>query len=318
MRKSFHIAVPFKPTNIYAFVDKIQVAFKHPLSMLEYAWMRSECKQMLRLRGKARFNPRYRFRFTFCQPSRDLLLQLSKIEGSIFNHVELSLDLIFDSQQDLDLANAFTCRFFVKKHHRDQGIRYCGDTRYTGGRWEHPNLVAIYADKPSKVTGEVLCLHIDWRAYGVKALERIGLKSTADLANLDHEAFWRNRLLLSKCDPDRLGRMNLNKLKRTDRRSPWITQTKMGSRAFKYNMDRATGNLMIHAAGYEGSGPDLEFHSNLNVGSTQAVIDDLRKRLNVRNCLMHYETEHLLPKKDNVEDFFYFSDAYDLKSNVLS
>ena len=101
-----------------------------------------------------------------------------------------------------DEAFDFLCRHVVKRWHRDQGIRFVvsdadgGITRYTGDRTAK-NLLVIYNGRPSKETGEVECVHIEWRLKGRRALARAGINGLADLLRFDHRQFWSQRLLLS-------------------------------------------------------------------------------------------------------------------------
>ncbi len=85
-----------------------------------------------------------------------------------------------------------------------------GETRYDGPRWA-PNLLVLYKDDCSRITGEPYCLHVEWKANGVRAVRGTGIHSPADLANFDHRTFWQERLRLVDVDPERLGRLIRNR-----------------------------------------------------------------------------------------------------------
>jgi hypothetical protein len=179
----------------------------------------------------------------------------------------------------LDEAFEFACSFHVKKYHRDQQIRFVKKadpdapaTRYSGPRSAR-NVLAVYSDRHSKVTGEVYCLHFDWRIKGADALRRAGFHSIADLKHIDRREFWQTRLLFRAIDPDALGRRCNNHIHGTNRRRPWITQCG----PITYNYDRSTAGILWHS-----------------LGSTQAIIDECE--FNVKSCLIPILVDHLLPE----------------------
>jgi hypothetical protein len=136
-----------------------------------------------------------------------------------------------------------------------QGLRFVGGvTRYTGPR-KAPNVLAIYRDRPSKVTGEIYCVHFDWRIKGVPALRRAGIISVTDLLTLDHRQFWRERLLLRDFNLRDLGRMyHVHVAGKGRRRRQWVVFS--GRKEFPYQVDLRAGATIVRA-----------------LNSTQAVLD---------------------------------------------
>jgi hypothetical protein len=146
---------------------------------------------------------------------------------------------------------------------------------YSGQR-RAPNVFVIYPDRPSKVTGEVHCLHGEWRVNGRTALHRAGIQSIADLTCIDHREFWRQRLYLCSIDPDRLGR----RLEHVRRRTSLVDRYDLGEgRSFDYPVDRRRGELAFRACG----------------NTVQGVIDRYRRYCDLRGCLTPISVEHLLP-----------------------
>jgi len=277
------LAGGIKPAGIYAYRDKVRVWLKGPVSKPELARLRGQCgcKDYNEL---ARFDPSYVQRLDLYQPTPAALQWLARRYGARITYVELSLDWTFDDEDAKDAAYEFLCRHVVKKHHRDQGIRFVvgkrGTTRYSGPRRAR-NVLVMYRDKQCKVTGEVCCLHLDWRIHGAEALCRAGLASLRDLLAIDHREFWRTRLLLFALDPEALGRKYHNARRGTRRRKPWIISYPCG---LLYNPDQRVGQLMLRGAGEPNSR-----------GSVQGLIDDYAGRLDVRSCLIKLNVEHLLP-----------------------
>ena len=212
------------------------------------------------------------------QPSREALQSLSTLDGAVLNSIELSLDWVFDDASSRNDAYDFVCRYHVKKYHRDQGIRFVGGvTRYSGPR-KSPNVLAIYRDRASKVTGEVYCVHFDWRIKGAPALRRAGIASVADLIKLNHRRFWQERLLMRDLSLRDLGRMyHVHVVGKGRRRGPWVVFS--GRKEFPYQVDLRAGATIVRA-----------------LNSTQAVLDLYRRQFNVNHCLKAIDVSHLLPQ----------------------
>jgi hypothetical protein len=231
----------------------------------ETAWFDSTLKQRLQLN----------------QPKDAVLQFLQTLDGVLLNYIELSLDWTFGGENERNEAYVLLCRYDVKNHHRDQGIRWvgeCGETRYTGPRGA-ANLLAIYRDRPCKVTGEVYCVHLDWRITGAVALQRAGINSLQQLRNIDYHAFWQKRLVMARLNAEKFGRQyHVQIARKGPRRTSWVIF--IGSRNFPYHVDARMGATIIRS-----------------LGSTQAVLDAYRRRFNVRCCLQRMSVEHLLPKR---------------------
>ncbi|MFY9839267.1 MAG: hypothetical protein WAK55_22880 [Xanthobacteraceae bacterium] len=276
---------PFRPVGIYVFVDKTQVWLARRLSIEQLKWLKVECESgggSLHVKNNtAWFNPQLKQRLQLNQPTDAALQFLEMLDGLHLNYVELSLDWTFVREDERNEAYDFLCRYHVKNYHRDQGIRWVGErgeTRYTGPRGA-ANVLAIYRDRPSKMTGEVNCLHLDWRMRGPVALCRAGITSIQQLRKIDHRAFWQKRLVMARLIAKKLGRQyHVHVARKGPRRKPWVIF--IGSRRFPYHVDERMGATIIRS-----------------LGSTQAVLDAYRSYFNVRSCLQRMSVEHLLPKR---------------------
>jgi hypothetical protein len=134
----------------------------------------------------------------------------------------------------------------------------------------------MYADKPSRTTGELYCLHLEWRMRRRQNLKRAGIVNVADLLKLDHRAFWEKRLLLAAFDLRKLGRMHRNYVRRIPGRT-WVTS--FGR--MPYDHDLRFGRLISFVT-----------------GSTQGVLDEFAPKFRVRDCLIPLDVQHLLPDPD--------------------
>jgi nicotinic acid phosphoribosyltransferase len=152
------------PIARYAYVDGVRVWFKQPLTSDEIGWLREQRRdvtgdgrypKLRRHPWPAKFDRSYVERCNFYQPTEEVLRWLANREDALLNYVEISLDLIFENETEKETAARLVWRTIIKKHHGEQGIRFDDGTRYTAARGA-PNLIAIYDDKPSKLTGDPL------------------------------------------------------------------------------------------------------------------------------------------------------------------
>jgi hypothetical protein len=144
-------------------------------------------------------------------------------------------------------------------------------TCYTNRRRKSATVSRVdYHDLPSKVTGEVHCLHIEWRMSGARSLARAGIASVADLLALDHRQFWRQRLHLYDIDRNKLGRMLNNWQRGSRRKGKWL--------ANGLDHDRVLAALTLNVC-----------------GSVQALLHAYRHHLDLRTCLHPMDIDELLP-----------------------
>jgi hypothetical protein len=266
-----------RPIAVCGYIDVIRCWLRNPLSDSDLAWLREHAGGLHVHDGPSRFDYNFVQRITLYQP-REALEWLSRRNDVSPNYAEFSLDWVFASEGDRIAAFRATACTLVKQHHRAQGIRFVGEgdhlTLYSGPRTA-PNVIAVYADKPSKITGEP-CVHVEWRAKGVPALRRAGIHSIRDLLDFDHRQFWRDRLILCEVNRRGLGRRYNNWTRKSRRRAPWVIRYAGG---FSYDVDLRAGSIIARAC-----------------GTTQGVIDHCGKHFNVRPCLTRItDIDHLLP-----------------------
>lgn len=262
------------PAGIYAYLDRVDVWLGHPLSRSKLEWLERQCRGGVHVRNKPmNFNSFYRQRLQLRQPSHEALQSLSTLNDVLLCYVEFVLDWTFHTEAERDEARDLFDKHHVKKWHGRQRLRFVKRTRYTGPR-SAANVLATYSDRESKVTGEVFCVHTEWRIRRSRALRAAGVNGLADLLTLDHRGFWSQRLLISALDLRQLGRLHCNTERHTRRRKPWIL-------SFRYDVHLRAGAIIFNA-----------------LGSTQAVIDDCGPRFDVKSCLTSINVRHLLPSSE--------------------
>jgi hypothetical protein len=275
-----HISISVLSPEVHSYIDAARVWLRNPLSDSDLAWLRERAggRKMHVQERPARINFNFVQRITLLQPMREALEWLSRRNDVLLNFAELSLDWVFASKGDRIAAFRATACTLVKQHHRAQGIRFVGEgdnvTLYTGPRTA-PNVIVVYADRPSKATGDP-CLHLEWRAKGAAALRSAGIHAIRDLLDFDHRQFWRDRLILCELNRRGLGRRYNNWTRKSRRRGPWVIRYAGG---FSYDVDLRAGSIIARAC-----------------GTTQGVIDHCGKHFNVRPCLTRItDIDHLLP-----------------------
>jgi hypothetical protein len=264
---------PIYPSDIYPFIDKVQVWLRQPLAPAKRRWLDSRCDLHV-LDQPAEWDPSFRQRLQIRQPPPEVLRWLDTLGDVKFNAVEVALDWTFDSAIELRSAHKFFRQHVVKRwHNKKHGITYYEASRYPereGAR----NVPTDYADKYCRISGEVDCLHVEWRINGTAAMKRAGI-TLAELPAFDHYAFWKQRLLMATVDISKLGRQSANRTQQTRRLG------KVSKRSWpRFDLHLSTGNIMVQ---------------RLEDQSTQGIIDAYATKYPSSVWLVRFDTDHLLP-----------------------
>ena len=266
------------PTEKMSYVDSIQLWLKNPLlPRTRLDWLAARCDSIDVRQQPKRWDPAYRVRLQVRRPSQEALQWLATLSGVLMNYVEIGLDWTFTTEEERDAAHEFVINHHIKRWHGDQQVTFHKGTRYTAQR-RVPNKLVSYADRPSRITEEIHCVHVQWRLNGARALQRAGIATVAELLKLDHHQFWKDRLLLRRVNQQALGRQyNVHVLGKGRRRGPWIAYYGPG-KSLRYNYDGRAGYILMRTR-----------------GTTQAVVDEFRKHFDVSRCLEALEIPELLP-----------------------
>lgn len=239
-----------EPIARYAYVDKIQFWAIDPLNQYTLDLLEAECgKGGLHVSDeRARFDYRYCQRVQLNQPTENALPLLAQRSDVHINGVEIALDLIFKNWFEMERAIDFLHRHLVRRWHGSrQEIRVyrdrqhaadddTGQCRYDAGR-SAPNRIVVYPENFTRVTGELHCLHIEWRAKGVRATRAAGISTPEDLLKFSHREFWQERLRLRDVDRRKLGLMIRNQSTGRRHRTPKTIQ----KGKFQYPIEARTG-----------------------------------------------------------------------------
>jgi hypothetical protein len=281
-------STPIKPVGIDAYFDKIRLWILNPVDGETQALLEKQCgRGGLHVENRpARFDARYRQRLDFRQPSRTALEWIAQRDDAFINQVEITIDYVFKDWVGRDDAWDFLHRHIVRRWHgKNQEIRIVksdsdtddnrsGGTRYDAGR-SAPNGIVLYKDKHSRVTGEVNCLHLEWRLNRLRAVRSAGIKSGLDLLKFNRRQFWQKRLRLYDIDRRRLGRLITNRVRGKKSRASKIDQTGR----YRVSIDGRTGEVYVRS--YD---------------TVQELIDKLKSSYRVHRVLVPISNECLLPE----------------------
>ena len=138
------------------------------------------------------------FKLTVHQPTPTSVQILGEAVEAIrarLLEVHLSLDLITRSPNDaITLQDYLEGRLLPSTRLKHPISKFKGTT-YFNRKTRKGVEVALYSDKPSKVSGQP-CFHMDWRVIGTVALKRAGLATVSAILDLEHKIFWNERLAL--------------------------------------------------------------------------------------------------------------------------
>jgi hypothetical protein len=281
MRPGLQFALP-EPIARYPYIDQIQFWLIDPLDQHTLHLIKTQCgKGGLHVSNKrAKFNRRFRQRVQLRQPTENAFRLLAQRNGILINGVEITLDLIFRNRAAKEAAADCLHQHLIRRWHGSrQEIRVRSDAngviqfRYDARR-SAPNKIALYPEDFTRVTGELYCLHLEWRAKGVKALRAGGIKSPTDLLAFDHRAFWQKRLCLYDVDRRKLGLMIGNRSTGRRHRTPKAIQRGK----FRYPIDAATGE-----------------HYARKHETVQELIHHMKSFCRIHRALIPISNEMLLP-----------------------
>lgn len=288
-----------KPAASYDYRDRIRFWLKTPLSEAEENRLRALCDHLDPRNKRARFDHRYIQLVTVTRPSDAFLTLLKDRDDLLLNYVEFSRDFIFQTEQECEAAFAFAIEHYIVKNRHGQRTRlYIGKkstSAYSGPR-AATQILAIYADKPCRITGELYCLHFDWRISRVQTLRRLGINGISDLLTFNQTAFLNERLMFGCLDAEHIGRALANSQRKADetsRRKPIIVSKPLPSgRAFQFNEDLRRGQVICRNAGItsdkyvvrgKGAASDQAIEPRLLIMN---MIDALRSRIPVMRYLI--------------------------------
>jgi hypothetical protein len=286
IERACNVAQNLRPSDVSAYFDRVQAWLPRALTSADLHKLSEQCGGGVycrKQRAKWDRHGRYRHRLQLRQPQPEVFAFLSQLKGVHLNGLEVSLDWTFNDAYQLEQADWLVRSHWVKRWHGKQQVKAKHDTQYWAGKGGR-NVPVCYSDRPSRITGEEYCLHLDWRISGKEALQRVGIGSIQNLLSFDFHQFWRTRLLFYAVDLRKLGRAYNNGLvlRKENRRQPWVKISKTRRFEYVFDYDLRRGFLIMRL--------DAD-------GQSQRVIDRYNK-LRLNPCLVRIEVPaQLLPER---------------------
>jgi hypothetical protein len=182
---------------------------------------------------------------TIINPDREGRRLIAACPWLIPRSGEIALDWLTEDQCSAEALHRFFDQHFVQPWHCTQETTHYHATTYTGPSHRPGRNFVAYSDRPSKISPESSCCHIEARYQGIVALRKTGIHTVSDWLSFDHRAFWQKHLRLYEIDLTRLGRWFDNKRTRKRRQRPcWHLSGK-----YSYNVDRALGSVLFRTSG---------------------------------------------------------------------
>lgn len=271
---------PIDPLSTYTSDDRLHGWRHRPFNKQEMRWLREHCDfaENPPLSYKTPGRRRRDFRRVHLGRPNNKALGWLKAQNVRPIGYQPAIDWIVGSEDECRGGNLFLRRHGFKRYHRlYRPKRSPFAVHYASGRRARSN-TATYADRASKVTGEVCCIHHEYRLRDAEALRVIGIHTIDDVIKFDHYAFWKKYLLAYEIDFAVLGRM-------------WVRHT------------RRHGAKWIAEINYEDIGRRL---FALCHSSVQELVDRLRRLIpRIHKCLVPINVEHLLPQKRRTQRYGY-------------
>ena len=220
MRNLLSPEPPVKPpSTILPYFDCVVIWLRIFVDRRTREKLRKHCGSLEYDNRIPRWDRNFRQRLDFKQPTDRALRWIASRTDGLINYAEVTLDLIFDTSEDSLAARSYLDRYRIRRwHRREHGIRYYdndpNNQRYDGPPTA-PNVVTDYLEDHCRITGELNCLHLEWRLNSLYAVRAAGILRPRDVLTFDHRAFWQERLRLYAVDPGRLGRLYRNRNQRT-------------------------------------------------------------------------------------------------------
>ncbi len=189
------------PQEAHAYIDTLHVEVRRPVSGAQLSKLRSLCRKAKQMRPNRPNCSKWRRVLHIQNPSRGALewLRGDLRQEGLITRVDIALDLVVDAEGSAGRLQRFFERHLVQRW-RGKRIRTSfGNTRYWANNPMTARNLAVYSDRPSKVTGAACC-HIEHRTCTGEACRRRGLGTFDELLDFDSRAFWARELCLKAID----------------------------------------------------------------------------------------------------------------------
>ena len=259
---------PTHPPAIFNY-DRFTLWLSHPDFPISLYDLKSHCTDAKLRVQKMPFNPNWKAKLEIFQPTRKCLVLLEKALGNEISTMPTYVELACDRPADCGKEARRWCDCFLSSArmlHQRQAVVHNGSIWYFGDRFNENGerrinkVLAVYADKPSKLNNArpdphlSPDLHIEYRVTGSSALSKQGICCVHDLLGFDHMGFWNRSIRMFQLPkPTELGKF-LAKASGADaeasgtalrkRAARWIAKHSIGGQFIMHNALHATPKII--------------------------------------------------------------------------
>lgn len=219
-----YCGIPY--VDCYFYFDTVKYLTKSEIVEADQGPLRARCKHLdIREHGEWIYPKNgtpyqlniwpYRFRVEIHVPDHIALAYLAELPQTIVTAAHIARDFTFDDERDkYSMLHTFE-ECWVQRWQRKRRRISFDNGGISTGRRPKGSYFTLYASKPCRIDGIWDCLHGEGRHHGRKALERIGIFSSADLLDFNFQAYWRekDRQSLKRINRAQLGRQIRNQLR---------------------------------------------------------------------------------------------------------
>ncbi len=286
------------------FFDTIQILLRGPLSGRKLAQIQAAMGGEVHYFTRKQPNAGYPRRLLIQLPTQAGLKLLHEFAPEhLVNRLDVALDLTVKDQGSLEILDDFIFRRLVQPWHGKRHVQTSGSVRYFArDPWTNRNL-AIYSDRPSKITGGP-CLHIEMRIRNAAACRRYKASSISDLPSVDIHDLIRRQIRLTAVDPSCLARVietyarsTLRGMRRREDKTPRAIRARRASKPWHvhWNLERCrhlVRSRMSRILQTEDHAPQPE-RVEFEHFSAQRLKESFRG--SVSRCLVNLDVERILP-----------------------
>ena len=286
------------------FFDTMQVLLRHGLSARKLAQIQAAMGGDVHYFTRKQPNAGYPRRLLIQLPTQAGLKLLHEFAPEhLVNRLDVALDLTVKSQESLEILDDFIFRRLVQPWHGERHVQTSRSVRYFArDPWTNRNL-AIYSDRPSKITGGP-CLHIEMRIRNADACRRYKVSSISDLLQIDIRGLLRRQIRLAAVDPSCLARVietyarsTLRGIRRREDKTPRAIRARRARKPSHehWNLEkcrrlvRTRMSRILQTEEYAPLPEKIEFEHF----SAQTLKESFRG--SVSRCLVNLDVERILP-----------------------
>lgn len=138
-------------------------------------------------------------RITLQNPKNAALRKLDRcfrFDGGVMHQAHIAYDFTMKTEVELTIFHKFLRQKLCPPYSRTTPSAYKGTHYIKGRRWNSVN-IAIYADLPSRLTGEAFCVHTEIRITSLCQLRKNKITRPSHLLKYDYGALWQKYFRLA-------------------------------------------------------------------------------------------------------------------------